>query len=52
MALLETVDTLVEEVRALTNELNQDSLQTARDILPALNRAQDHMMTILATHYP
>ncbi len=52
MALLQTVDTLVEEVRALTNEINQDSLQTDRDILPALNRAQDHMMSILSTHYP
>lgn len=52
MALLQTTDTLVEEVRSLTNELNQDALQTERDILPALNRAQDHMMSILSRHYP
>jgi hypothetical protein len=52
MPLLQTTDTLVEEVRSLTNEINQDSLQTARDILPALNRAQEHMMSILAKHYP
>jgi hypothetical protein len=50
--ILITADTLVEEVRSLTNELNQDSLQTVRDILPALNRAQEHMMAILAKHYP
>jgi hypothetical protein len=52
MALLQTTDTLVDEVRSLTNELNQDALQTERDILPALNRAQEHMMSILTKHYP
>jgi hypothetical protein len=52
MALLETTENLIEEVRSLTNELNQDSLQSERDILPALNRAQEHMMSILARHYP
>jgi hypothetical protein len=50
--ILITVDRLVEEVRSLTNEINQDSLQTERDILPALNRAQEHMMAILSKHYP
>lgn len=52
MPLLETTDTLIQEVRSMNNELNQDSLDSDRDILPALNRAQDHMMSILATHYP
>jgi hypothetical protein len=52
MSLLQTTDSLVEEVRSLTNELNQDALQTERDIIPALNRAQEHMMSILSRHYP
>lgn len=50
--ILQTADNLVEEVRSLTNELNQDALDPERDILPAINRAQDHMMSILAKHYP
>ncbi len=49
---MQTTDTLVEEVRSLTNELNQDALKAERDIIPALNRAQEHMMAILARHYP
>lgn len=52
MALLQTTNDLVDEVRSLTNELNQDALQSERDIIPALNRAQDHMMSILSKHYP
>lgn len=52
MPLLQTTDTLVDEVRSLTNELNQDALQAERDIIPALNRAQEHMLAILARHYP
>lgn len=52
MALLQTTSDLVDEVRSLTNELNQDALKAERDILPALNRAQDHMMSILSKHYP
>ncbi len=50
--LLQTTDNLVSEVRSLINELNQDSLDTERDILPALNRAQEHMMALLSKHYP
>lgn len=52
MALLDTTDTLVSEVRSLINELNKDSLDDDRDIIPALNRAQDHMISILSKHYP
>lgn len=52
MASLATTQDLIDEVRSLINELNQDSVQDERDILPALNRAQDQMMAVLSKHYP
>lgn len=52
MALLETTENLVSEVRSLINEINRDSLDDDRDIIPALNRAQEHMLSILSKHYP
>lgn len=50
--LLYTVDNLVSEVRSLLDEQNQDSVDTAIDILPALNRAQDYAFDTYARKYP
>lgn len=50
--LLYTVDNLVAEIRSMLDELNQDSVDTNRDILPALNRGQDYAFDILARRYP
>lgn len=50
--LLYTVENLVEEVRSKLNEDNTDSVDTDRDILPALNRANDFAFDILARQYP
>lgn len=52
MATRLTVDDLVAQVRQLTDEWNEVSLDTERDILPALNRGQDMAASILAKHYP
>ena len=48
---LETTVDLIQEVRDLIDEDNNDTLTDVR-ILRALNRAQDHAVSILATHYP
>lgn len=50
--LLYTVDNLVDEVRSLIDEQNVDSVDTDRDILPSLNRAQDFAFDIYARRYP
>lgn len=50
--LLSTVDDLVSEVRSQLDETNTDSIDDTRDILPALNRAQDYAMDILSRYYP
>ena len=46
-----TVDSLVSQVRSQLDEDNQNAIKTVQDILPALNRAQDDAMNILARHY-
>lgn len=45
------VDDLIEETRALLDEENQEDISDTRDILPALNRAQDVAANILSKHY-
>jgi len=45
------VDNLIEDVRSLTDERNAEGLDDVRDILPALNRAQDRAASILARQY-
>lgn len=50
-SLLYTVDNLIAEVRSQIDEQNQDSVDTATDILPTLNRAQDYAFDILARKY-
>jgi hypothetical protein len=49
--LLYTVQNLIDEVRAQLDEENRDSVDTDRDILPSLNRAQDYAFDILARKY-
>jgi hypothetical protein len=49
---LYTVEQLAESVRARIDELNRDSIDTERDILPALNRALEYAVDIYAKHYP
>lgn len=46
-----TVDDLVDEVRSLIDEQNEEAIDTERDILPALNRAQSYAYNILARKY-
>lgn len=45
------VDDLISDVRSLLDEENQAAVDDVRDILPALNRAQDFASNILARHY-
>lgn len=45
------VDDLINDVRSLLDEENQAAVDDVRDILPALNRAQDVAANILARHY-
>lgn len=45
------VDDLISDVRSLLDEENQAAVEDERDILPALNRAQDVAANILARHY-
>lgn len=49
---LYTVLDLAESVRARIDELNRDTIDTERDILPALNRALEYAVDIYAKHYP
>lgn len=48
---LYTVQNLINEVKSLIDETNQDSVSDTDDILPALNRAQDYATEILAKKY-
>lgn len=50
--ILYTTQNLIDETRSLLDELNQDAVDTERDILPALNRGQDFAFDILARVYP
>jgi hypothetical protein len=50
--LLYTVQNLVDEVRNQLDEQNVDSVNTEKDILPSLNRAQDYAFDIYARRYP
>lgn len=50
--LLYTVQNVVDEIRSQTDELNTDSVNSLRDILPAANRAQDYAFDIYARRYP
>lgn len=50
--LLYTTQNLVDEVRSQLDEENQDSIDTSRDILPALNRANDYAFDIYSHRYP
>lgn len=47
-----TVDNLIEEIRSQCDEQNVDSVNTERDILPTMNRAQLYAFDILARRYP
>lgn len=49
---LYTVEQLADSVRARIDELNRDSIDTERDILPALNRALEYVVDIYSRHYP
>jgi hypothetical protein len=46
-----TTETLIDEVRSLIDETNESNIDDERDILPALNRAQDYVAGILARRY-
>lgn len=52
MAVRLTTQDLVDQVRSAMDEWNEVSVDTERDILPALNRAQDMACSVLAKHYP
>ena len=49
---LYTVEEIATSVRARLDEMNRDSIDTERDILPALNRALEYAVDIYARHYP
>lgn len=52
MSRILTVDDLVDQTRSQLDELNEATIDTTTDILPALNRAQDYAVDILARNYP
>lgn len=49
---LQTVQQLSDSVRSRIDELNRDSIDPERDVLPALNRALEYAVDIYAKHYP
>ena len=49
---LYTVQEIATSVRARLDEMNRDSIDDERDILPALNRALEYAVDIYARHYP
>ena len=51
-SVLSTVNDLIENVRGQLDEQNADSVDTRRDILPTLNRAQQFAFDTLARKYP
>lgn len=50
--ILYTTQNMVDEVRSLLDELNADTIDTEKDILPSLNRAQDFAFDVYARVYP
>lgn len=46
-----TVSQLIENIRSLLDETNNESIDDERDIVPSLNRAQDLISDILAKQY-
>lgn len=50
--MLYTTDELVSAVRSRLDEMNRDSVDTDRDILPALNRGLEYAVDIYSRHYP
>lgn len=50
--MLYTTDELVTAVRSRLDEMNRDSVDTTRDILPALNRGLEYAVDIYSRHYP
>lgn len=50
--MLYTTDELVTAVRSRLDEMNRDSVDTTRDILPALNRGLEFAVDIYSRHYP
>ena len=50
--MLYTVDELALAVRSRLDEMNRDSVDTVRDILPALNRGLEYAVDIYSRHYP
>lgn len=51
-SILYTVDNIIEEIRSQVDEQNVDSVSTAGDILPSVNRGQLYAFDILARRYP
>lgn len=49
---LYTVKELADSVRSRIDELNRDTIDDERDILPALNRALEYAVDIYARQYP
>jgi hypothetical protein len=49
---LYTVQEIATSVRARLDEMNRDSIDDERDILPALNRALEYAVDIYSRHYP
>lgn len=45
------VDDLISDVRSLIDEINADNISNENDILPAMNRGQDYIASILARKY-
>jgi hypothetical protein len=52
MAATRTVSDLIAELRSQTDESNEIALEDGRDILPALNRAQQYAWNVLSRKYP
>lgn len=50
--LLYTIQNVVDEIRSQLDEQNSDSVDTTRDILPTINRAQDYAFDTLTRKYP
>lgn len=49
---LYTVAEIADSVRARIDELNRDTIDTERDIVPALNRGLEYAVDIYARYYP
>lgn len=51
-SILLTVNDIADQIRAQVDEENRDSVDTDRDIIPTINRAQDFAFDILSKKYP